>query len=72
MTGEYATITLHLFPGGMLAECEDTDESIVIPEGKAEPLIDFIDGVAAVTDPNATFAITDKGREEMKKMEEKQ
>ncbi len=66
MTGEYAIITLHLLPGGIFAECEDTDESVLIPEGKANPLIDFINRVDSITNPNATFTLTDKGKQEIK------
>ncbi len=61
MTGEYATITLHLIPGGIFAECEDTDESIIIPEGNANTLVDFINEVDANTNPDAVYAITEKG-----------
>lgn len=68
MKGEIATISIHLFPKGMYVECEDVDNAMFIPEGDIQPLIDFINEVSVVTDPNARFEITEKGRQYLKQL----
>ncbi len=68
MRGELAEISIHLFPNGMYVECEEIDDAKFIPQGDIQPLVDFINEVSAFTDPNATFQITGKGREHVKKL----
>lgn len=68
MRGEMATINIHLFPNGMYVECEDIDDAKFIPEGDIQPLIDFINEVSDFTDPNARFALTEKGKQKVKEL----
>lgn len=62
MTGEYATIVLHLLPGGIYAECEDTDAGVMIGKGDGNSIMQFINNVEDMCDPEATFELTEKGR----------
>lgn len=68
MRGQLAEISIHLFPNGMYVECEEIDDAKFIPQGDIEPLVDFINEVSALTDPDATFQITEKGREHVEKL----
>lgn len=61
MTGEYATIVLHLIPGGIYAECEDTDAGVMINKGDGNSIMQFINDVEGACDPDATFELTEKG-----------
>lgn len=61
MTGEYATIVLHLIPGGIYAECEDTDAGVMINKGDGNSIMQFINDVEDACDPDATFELTEKG-----------
>lgn len=68
MRGQLAEISIHLFPNGMYVECEETDDAKFIPQGDIQPLIDFINDVSAFTDPDARFALTEKGKAHVKKL----
>ena len=68
MRGEMATVNIHLFPNGMYVECDDIDDAKFIPEGDIQPLIDFINEVSGLTDPNARFALTEKGKQKIKEL----
>lgn len=59
----YATITLELFKSGMRVSCEDINDETFIARGDGNALIDFINNVDEICDPDATFELTDKGRE---------
>lgn len=65
MNGEIATIQLHLFPNGMYVECEETEDGKFIPAGDIRPLLEFINDVQDVCDPDATFTITEKGEKRL-------
>lgn len=79
----YATITIELFKSGMGVTCDDTGEEIFIPremeKGKnsnANALIDFINNVDDICDPDATFVLTPEGEkwyeEQLRKNAEKE
>lgn len=79
----FATITIELFKSGMGVTCEDTGEEIFIPRAMEEgaksianPLIDFINNVEVICDPDATFALTPEGEkwyeEQLRKEAEKE
>lgn len=67
MNGEIATIQLHLFPNGIYAECEDTEDGKFIPAGDGNALCEFVNKVQDICDPNATFTLTEKGKNMLKK-----
>ena len=62
----YATITLELRKGGIIATCEEIDEEVFIQHGDSEALMRFVNGINDCIDPNAT----DKGRESLERLEE--
>ena len=62
----YATIKLELRKAGIIASCEDTQEEAFIKRGDGNALMDFINNVEDICDPEATFTLTDKGREYLK------
>lgn len=70
MNGELATIQLHLFPTGIYAECERTGSGEFIPIGDMKPLVDFINMVQEMSDPETKYAITEEGLEFLKQLEE--
>lgn len=66
----YATITLKLFKGGILFNCEDADISDVIPYGNGNRLIELLNEVDEICDPDATFEITEEDRDYLKELGE--
>lgn len=66
----YATITLELFKSGIHATCEDTGDDEFIPAGDGNKLIDFINEVDELTNPDATFTLTEKGKEYARRLRE--
>lgn len=64
----YATIKLELRKAGIIATCEDIEEEVFIKHGDGNALIDFINNVEDICDPEATFQITEKGREYLKSL----
>ena len=56
----YATIKLKLFKGGMMFSCEEADIEEIVPLGDSNKLIDLINEVDGLCNPDATFAITEK------------
>lgn len=66
----YATITLKLFKGGMLFDCEEADVCDVIPSGNGNRLMELINEVEDICNPDATFEITEEGRKYLKELGE--
>ena len=66
----YATIKLELFKSGIHLTCEETGADEFIPRGDASKLIEIINDIDILCDPNTTFSLTEKGKkylEELKK-----
>lgn len=61
--GKYATITLEMYKKGMKFTCEDIELEEFIPTGDGNMLMDLLNEVAEVCDPDATFQLTEKGEE---------
>ena len=64
-----AVITLEVYNSGIHFMCDDIDEDDFIPIGDGNKLIELINKVQYETDPNATFALTEKGKELLNKLE---
>ena len=64
-----AIITLELYNSGIHFMCDDTGEDDFIPIGDGNKLIELINKVQYETDPNATFALTEKGRKLLESLE---
>jgi hypothetical protein len=65
-----ATIILELFKSGIHLTCEDAGLDEFIPHGDGNKLVDLINKIEFDTDPDATFALTDKGKYVAKLMDE--
>lgn len=68
MSTTFATITLELSKAGIHAICEDTEEDAFIPRDDLQPLVDFINDVEAVCNPDTVFHLTEKGKKEGKRI----
>ena len=71
--GKFATIQLDLYKGGIRAYCQDLSDcddlyEEFIPRGDGQALIDFINEVDELTNPDTVFALTEKGKNEAKKL----
>ncbi len=62
----YATITLELSKAGIHAICEDIEEDVFCPRGGKEsnlqPLVEFINKVEELCNPDTTYRLTDKAK----------
>lgn len=71
--GKFATIRLELFKAGIRAVCDDlSDEDETYEEfiarGDGDALLDFINEVEGVCDPEARFALTEKGKKSVERL----
>ena len=66
----YANINLELFKSGIHLTCEDTDEDEFIPKGNGDMLMDIINEIDALCNPDAIFTLTEKGKEYVEKLKE--
>lgn len=57
----YATITLKLFNGGIMFSCKNAGISDVIPYGNGNRLMELINEVENLCNPDATFEIIEEG-----------
>lgn len=62
MTGENTTAVFHFFDNGIYVECEDLDIGKFITKGDGNAIMDILNQIDEVTDPNATFVLTEKGK----------
>ena len=65
-----ATIVLEMFKSGMHLMCDDTGHDEFIPQGDGNELMRILNKIYDITDPDARFTITPKGKYVMKLMEE--
>lgn len=61
MNKKIATITIDLYQEGLLARCEDIEAEALCFTGNQ--VMDFLNEVKESCDPDATYTLTDKGRE---------
>ncbi len=67
----YATIVLQLSKAGIHAMCEELEKDCFCVDGNLNQLVDLINEAEAFCYPEIVFTITDKGREELKKYNNK-
>lgn len=67
----YATIVLQLSKAGIHAMCEELERDCFCVDGNLDPLVDLINDAEAFCNPDTEFTLTDKGREELKKYNNK-
>lgn len=61
MTGENTTAILHFFDNGLYIECKDLDIGKFIPSGDGNALMEVINDIDDLTNPNTTFFLTEEG-----------
>ena len=61
MNQKIAEITITLYQRGLLAKCEEMDMEALCTNGNE--LMDFLNEVQSVTDPDTVYKLTDKGKE---------
>lgn len=66
----YANINLELFKSGIHLTCEETGEDEFIPRGNGNMLMDIINHIEEICDPDAIFTLTEKGKEFLEKLKE--
>ena len=57
-----ATIILDMYKSGIHLTCEDTDHDVFIPHGDGNALMKELNAIYDVTDPDATWELTEKGK----------
>lgn len=57
-----ATITLELFKSGIHLSCEETDTDEFIPNGDGNKLMEILNNIQDITDPDARWGLTEKGK----------
>lgn len=57
----YAKIEIKLFKSGILFSCEEADIEDIIQVGDSRKLIDLINNVEEICNPNSTFVLTEQG-----------
>ena len=64
-----ATIVLEMFKSGLHVMCEDTDTDDFVKHGDGNRLMEILNEIYDITDPDARFTLTDKGKYLAKLME---
>lgn len=70
MNKKIAEIRIDLYQKGLRARCEDLDIDTFCNDGNE--VMEFLNEVQGLTDPDVRYTITDVGREYLKSLEEKQ
>lgn len=69
----YAKVVIEFRKAGLVVSCEDIGEEIFIPrstdsdKSPINKLVDFINDVEDICDPDATFTITEEGKKWLEK-----
>jgi hypothetical protein len=58
----YATIVLELFKSGMHVTCEEAEIDEFVPTGDGNKLMDIINDIDDICNPDAEFVITEEGK----------
>lgn len=57
-----ATIILELFKSGIHLTCDDTGHDEFIPRGDGNTLVEVLNNIQDITDPDAIWSLTEKGK----------
>ena len=57
-----ATITLELFKSGIHLSCEETGTDEFIPNGDGNKLMEILNNIQDITDPDTRWGLTEKGK----------
>ena len=66
MNKKIAEIKIDLYQNGLIARCEDMEMEAMCTNGNE--LMDFLNDVQSVTDPDTRFCLSEKGEEEYAKL----
>lgn len=72
----YAKVVIEFRKAGLVVSCEDIGEEIFIPrstdsdKSPINKLVDFINNVEDICDPDAVFTITEEGKKWLEKSNE--
>lgn len=69
MTGERISAIFHFFDNGIYIECEDLDMGKFVSKGDGNAIMEVINEIDENSDPNATFALTEKGKKMLEQAE---
>jgi hypothetical protein len=64
----YATIVLELFKSGMHVTCEEAEIDEFVPAEDGNKLMDIIDDIDDICNPDARFVITEEGKAFLEKL----
>lgn len=68
MNKKIAEINIDLYQRGLLAKCEELEMETICSSG--DELMDFLNAVQCVADPDAVFSLTEKGEAVAKALRE--
>ena len=57
-----ATIILDMYKSGLHVTCEETDHDEFVPHGNGNRLMEILNNIQDVTDPDAEWGLTEKGK----------
>ena len=66
----YATIKLEMFKSGMHVTCEETEHDEFVPAGDGNKLMDILNEIDDLCNPDATFVVTEKGKEHLEQLKD--
>ena len=64
----YATITIEMSKAGLHCICEDIEEDVFCINGDLSPLVELLQRVEDVCNPDTVFSLTEKGKEYVEKL----
>ena len=67
----YATITIEMSKAGLHCICDDIDEDVFCINGDLSPLVELLQLVEYVCNPDTVFSLTEKGKEYAEKLKKK-
>ena len=67
----YATITIEMSKAGLHRICDDIDEDVFCINGDLSPLVELLQRVEDVCNPDTVFSLTEKGKEYAEKLKKK-
>lgn len=70
LCSKWASITIDIYDEGLRFKCDDIGKDIFIKAGDAETLLNELNRVCDICDPEARFSLTEKGREYLKQLQE--
>lgn len=64
MPGEYAQVTIHFFENGLFVVNENLDIGKFIPSGNGNALMDVLNEIDDIMNPESRFVLTEEGEKQ--------